>query len=172
MDANGDFVVAWSNQTHLGPAYEYNVDARVYNKAGVAQTGEIVVAQTTGDTRPTVAMDANGDFVVTWQVLNTSSYLYGISAQRYNLAGTAQGGNIVLNSGSSNATAGESPKVAMDSAGDFTIAYQGYDANSHGIFAERFNASGVSQSGIFPVNTVTTGNQGRRRSRWTPQVIS
>jgi Bacterial Ig domain/Dockerin type I domain len=161
MDANGDFVVAWSDQTHLGPMYEYNVDARVYNRAGQAQTGEIVVAQTTGGTRPSVAMDANGDFVVSWEVLNTSSYHYGVSAQRYNLAGTAQGGNIVITSGSSVATDGESPKVAMDSTGDFVIAYQGYDANSHGIFAQRFNAAGVSQgTGIFPVNTVTTGNQG------------
>ena len=36
-------------------------------------------------------MDANGDFVVAYQVLNTSTYLYGISAQRFNLAGTPQG---------------------------------------------------------------------------------
>ncbi len=163
MDANGDFVVAWSNQTQPGPNYLYDVDARVYNAAGQAQTGEIVVAQTTGGTNPSVAMDANGDFVVSWQVLNASTglYLYGISAQRYNLAGAPQGGTIVLNSGATNATAGEAPKVAMDTAGDFAITYQGYDANSHGIFAERFNSSGVSQgSGIFPVNTVTTGNQG------------
>ena len=77
MDANGDYVVAWNNQVHLGPNYLYDVEARVYNSAGQAQTGEIVVAQTTGDTRPSVAMDANGDFVVAWQVLNTSTYLYG-----------------------------------------------------------------------------------------------
>ncbi len=36
-------------------------------------------------------MDANGDFVVAWQVLNTTTYLYGISAQRYNLAGVPRG---------------------------------------------------------------------------------
>ena len=150
---------------HLGPNYLYDVDARVYNKAGQAQTGEITVAQTTGDTRPSVAMDANGDFVVSWQVFNTSTYLYGISAHRYNLAGTAQGSTIVLNSGASHGDQGTLPKVAMDSAGDFTIAFQGYDANSHGIFAQRFNASGVSQGAIFPVNTVTTGNQRRPDDR-------
>src|SRR5580700_4075346 len=42
MDANGDYVVAWSNQVHLGPNYLYDVEARVYNSAGQAQTGEIV----------------------------------------------------------------------------------------------------------------------------------
>ena len=33
----------------------------------------------------------------------------------------------------------------MDSAGDFVIAFQGYDSNSHGVFAERFNASGAAR---------------------------
>ena len=156
MDANGDYVVAWGDQT---ARYEYNVDARVYNKAGQAQTGEIVVGTTIGVPRPSVAMDANGDFVVTWQVLNSASFLYGVDAQRYNLGGQPQGSTITLTSGDSHATMGESPKVAMDSAGDFTIAYQGYDANLFGIFAQRYNSSGVAQGSTFGVNSVTTGNQ-------------
>jgi hypothetical protein len=160
MDANGDYVVAWNNQTHLGPNYLYDVDARVYNSAGVPQTGEIVVAQTTGDTRPSVAMDANGDFVVSYQVLNTATYLYGISAQRYNLAGSPQGSTLTLNNGSSQSASGSLPKVAMDSAGDFVIAFQGYDSNSHGVFAQRYNSSGVAQGSTFRVNTPQQDNQG------------
>src|ERR1700722_15618424 len=160
MDSNGDYVVAWNNQVHLGPNYLYDVEARVYNSAGVPQTGEIIVAQTTGDTRPSVAMDPNGDFVVAYQVLNTTTYLYGISAQRFNLAGSPQGSTLVLNNGSSNSAAGELPKVAMDSAGDFVIAYQGYDSNSHGVFAQRYNSSGTAQGGSFRVNTPQNDNQG------------
>jgi Dockerin type I domain/Bacterial Ig domain len=160
MDANGDYVVAWNNQVHLGPNYLYDVEARVYNSAGVPQTGEIVVAQTTGDTRPSVAMDPNGDFVVAYQVLNITTYLYGVSAQRFNLAGQAQGGVITINDGSSDSASGSLPKVAIDSAGDFTIAYQGYDSNSHGVFAQQFNSSGTAQGSIFRVNTPQTDNQG------------
>ena len=37
MDANGDYVVAWDSQVQLGPNYLYDVDARVYNSAGVAR---------------------------------------------------------------------------------------------------------------------------------------
>ena len=48
----------------------------------------------------------------------------------------------------------------MDSAGDFVIAYQGYDSNSHGVFAQRFNSSGVAQGSIFRVNTPQNDNQG------------
>ncbi len=159
MDANGDYVVAWNNQVHLGPNYLYDVEARVYNSAGQAQTGEILVAQTTGDTRPSVAMDANGDFVVAYQVLNKNTYLYGISAQRYNLAGSPQGSPLVLNDGSSQ-SAGSLPRVAMDSTGDFAIAYQGYDSNSHGVFAQRYNSSGTAQGSTFRVNTPQNDNQG------------
>ena len=97
-------------------------------------------------------MDANGDFVVAYQVLDTDTYLYGISAQRFNLAGSPQGSTITINDGSSQSAAGELPKVAMDSAGDFVVAYQGYDSNSHGVFAQRFNSSGVAQGSIFRVN--------------------
>jgi hypothetical protein len=160
MDANGDYVVAWDHQVSKGPNYLYDVEARVYNSAGVAQTGEIVVAQTTGGTQPSVAMDANGDFVVAYRVLNTSTYLYGISAQRFNLAGTKQGTAIKLNDGSSDSASGSLPKVAMDSAGDFVVAYQGYDSNSHGVFAQRFNPSGMAQGSIFRVNTPQNDNQG------------
>ena len=39
MDANGDYVVAWNNQVHLGPNYLYDVEARVYNSAGVSPDG-------------------------------------------------------------------------------------------------------------------------------------
>ena len=45
----------------------------------------------------------------------------------------------------------------MDSAGDFVIAYQGYDSNSHGVFAQRYNASGAAQGSIFRVNTPQDG---------------
>jgi Bacterial Ig domain len=160
MDANGDYVVAWNDQIQPGPGYLYDVKARVYNSAGVAQTGEIQVAQTTGDTRPSVAMDASGDFVVAYQVLDANTYLYGITAQRFNLAGTAQGSAIKINDGSSNSATGALPKVAMDSTGDFAIAFQGYDANSHGVFAQRFNASGTAKGSIFRVNTPQNDNQG------------
>ena len=106
MDANGDYVVAWSKQESPASSYLYEVEARVYNSAGQPQTGEINVGQTSAVARPSVAMDANGDFVVAWQVLNTSTYRYGVSAQRYNLAGTAQGSTLTINNGSSQSASG------------------------------------------------------------------
>jgi len=158
MDANGDYVVAWSKQESPQSSYLYEVEARVYNSAGQPQTGEITVGQTSAVARPSVAMDANGDFVVAWQVYNAGGY--GISAQRYNLAGTPQGGPLTVTPGGSHSAAGNLPKVAMDSAGDFVIAYQGYDSYSHGVFAQRYSAAGVAQGSSFRVNTPQQDNQG------------
>jgi hypothetical protein len=159
MDNNGDYVVVWNDPTSESP-YEANVLARVYNSSGVAQTGEITVAQTQGLTTPSVAMDANGDFVVAYQVLDVGTYYYGVSAQRYNLAGVPQGSAITITNGSSRSDSGDLPRVAMDSTGDFVVAFQGYDAYSHGVFGQQFNASGLAQGSIFRVNTPQHDNQG------------
>jgi hypothetical protein len=55
----------------------------------------------------------------------------------------------------------QEPSVAMDSAGNFVIAWQSYgqESASDGIYAQRYNASGVAQGGEFHVNTTTTDNQ-------------
>ncbi len=89
--------------------------------------------------------------------MNTGTYLYGIYAQRYNLAGTAQGETITVTAGSSQSAAGNLPKVAMDSAGDFVIAYQGYDSDRHGVFAQQFNSTGAAQGSSLPCQHTTGG---------------
>ena len=65
MDADGDFVVTWSSHGQDGSGW--GVYAQRYNAAGVTQGGEFRVNTTTANTQgsPTVAMDADGDFVVT-----------------------------------------------------------------------------------------------------------
>ena len=66
MDADGDYVVTWSSYVQDGSAI--GVYAQRYKAAGVAQGGEFRVNTTTANSQwfSTVAMDASGDFVVTW----------------------------------------------------------------------------------------------------------
>jgi hypothetical protein len=154
MDANGDYVVAWNNGQ--------DVDAQVYNAAGQPLTGLLDIANTTGQTRCSVAMDAAGDFVVAWQAYagysddNGNPY-YSIKAQRYNLAGVAQGKALTITPGNPVTL---SPQVAMDAGGDFVIAYQGHDNNGLGVFAKLFNASGGVVKSTFGVNSFRMGDQG------------
>ncbi|MEH1947971.1 MAG: hypothetical protein V7K77_13605, partial [Nostoc sp.] len=48
-------------------------------------------------TNSTVAIDAAGDFVISWQSNVQDGSGYGIYAQRYNSAGVAQGNEFKVN---------------------------------------------------------------------------
>src|SRR5688572_24822681 len=66
MDADGDFVVAW---TKSQGGFYYDIYAQRYNAAGVPQDGEFRVNTFVTDhqSSPAIGMDADGDFVVTWE---------------------------------------------------------------------------------------------------------
>jgi len=49
--------------------------------------------------------------------------------------------------------------VAVDQDGDFVVTWTDSDSNGYGIYAQRFNASGVAQGTAIAVNTTTTGDQ-------------
>jgi hypothetical protein len=142
MDADGDFVVAWAS---FGPdGSDWGIFAQRYDAAGVAQGGEFQVnAFTTGDQElPAVAMDADGDFVVAWRSYGQDGSGYGVFAQRYDAAGVGQGGELLVNTQTSNAQ--NDPAIAMDADGDFVVAWASeiQDGSSDGIFAQRNQGDG------------------------------
>ncbi|MHC5858254.1 NHL repeat-containing protein [Nostoc sp.] len=159
IDADGDFVVSWQSYGQDGDYY--GIYAQRYNNAGVAVGVEFQVNSTTirNQFNPAIAMDASGDFVVSWQSLGQDGSGYGIYAQRYNNAGVAVGVEFQVNNTTiSNQT---NPTVAMDANGDFVISWQSYgqDGDNNGIYARRYNSSGVAQGSEFLVNDTTTDNQ-------------
>ena len=143
--AAGDYVAVWSSAGQDGGGD--GVYAQRYNPAGAAQGSEFRVnTYTTGDqTAPTVAMDALGDFVVSWQSNGQDGGGEGIYAQLYNSAGVAQGSEFRVNTYTTSDQT--TPKAAMDSGGDFAITWEsnGQDGNLQGIFAQRYNAAGSAQ---------------------------
>ena len=67
-----------------------------------------------------MALDADGDFVVTWSSAGQDTATsYGVYAQRYNAAGVAQGGEFQVNTTTANSQ--RFSTVAMDADGDFEI---------------------------------------------------
>ncbi|REK08469.1 MAG: hypothetical protein DWQ37_20220 [Planctomycetota bacterium] len=159
LDADGDFVVAWTSDGQDGSSY--GIYARRYNASGVAQGGEFQVNSVTDGPQvlSTVAMDPNGNFVVAWMGDDGDSF--GIFAQRYDALGTPQGGEFQVNS----STAGQqaSQAIAMDADGDFVVVWDsdGQDGSSYGVYGQRYNASGVAQGSEFQVNSYTIDSQGR-----------
>lgn len=158
MDAAGDFVVAWSSTD--GSAY--GVFARRYNAAGVPLGGEVAVNTTTANPQDTaaVAMDAAGDFVVTWRSSGQDGSGDGVYARAFDALGNPVSGEVAVNQFTTGIQ--NSPAVAMDAAGNFVVAWQsvGQDGNLLCVFARRFAKKGVARDVEFRVNTFTTSGQG------------
>jgi len=165
MDDAGNFVITWTSKSQ--DANRDGIYAQRYNAAGVAQGGEFRVNSEEVDDQllSTVAMDADGDFVITWTSVNQdgdTSSDGNIYAQRYSAAGVAQGGEFRVNG----TTAGDqrNARVAMDAAGNFTVTWMGFgqDGDSSiqsNIYAREYNADGTAVGIEYRVNTTTSGNQ-------------
>ncbi|MGE5610545.1 MAG: SdrD B-like domain-containing protein, partial [Bacillota bacterium] len=104
----------------------------------------------TGQTAPVVAMDGAGSYVVAWQDYTGAIYGDDIFAQRFDATGQRLGSEIRVNAyrrGSQN-----QPTVAMDSDGDFVVAWSSADSGHGGVFAQRFDAQGQPVGSEFRVS--------------------
>jgi hypothetical protein len=162
VDGAGDYVVVWASQGQ-DASNSWGVYGQRFNSAGVPQGSEFRVNTTVvGDqSSPSVAMDADGDFVVSWASYNQdATNSWGVYAQRFNSRGVAQGNEFKVNTTS----AGDqtTPSIAMDADGDFVVSWAsfGQDASgTWGVYAQRFNNAGVAKGSEFRVNSTTVGDQ-------------
>jgi hypothetical protein len=110
------------------------------------------------------AMDANGNFVVTWFSQDQDGSGWGVYAQRYTAAGLKQGGEFRVNQ----ATAGNQlhPSVSADAAGNFVVAwrdgvYVGDGSTTpNNIYFRRFAADGTALSGDTIANLISGPDHG------------
>ena len=163
-DADGNFVVVWNSQQLDDPTVStgFSVHAQRYDAAGAAQGAEFRVnTHTTGSqSNSAISLDADGDFVVSWQSYGQdSANSNGVYAQRYNAAGVAQGSEVRVNTHTTGSQSNSA--IALDADGDFVISWHSspQDGNGYGVYAQRYNAAGVAQGSEFRVNTLTTNNQ-------------
>ena len=104
-------------------------------------------------------MDASGNFVVTWESYGQDGSGYGIYAERFDAAGNTNGGlNQTLVNFVNTRNSQRNPSIAMDPSGDYVIAWEDLDSGldpllPRGIFAQRYNSSGVAQDANFQVNS-------------------
>ncbi len=158
-DADGNFVVVWTSEGQDGSGA--GIYGQRYNSVGAPQGSEFQVNFTVDQSQaqPSVAMDADGDFVVAWQSEGSDSSGKGIVAQRLNALGVRQAAEIFVNT--TTASDQEKPEAAMDSAGNFVVVWvsENQDGELGGIFGQRFDASGAAQGVEFQINTTTTGDQ-------------
>ena len=142
MDSTGEFVVTWSSFQNA--ANGFDIYARRFSAAGVAlDASEFRVNKTVAQPQvtPDIEMDGKGDFVIVWSafdqdnydVNNVTSHDNGIYAAMYNIkSATPVLGEYRVNA----TTVGDqiAPAIAMDAAGDCTIAWTGPAGATTGIY--------------------------------------
>jgi len=156
MDADGDFVVAWSSYKQDGD--RDGVYVRRFNSSGSARDSADVRASTYTagwQWTPDVAMDCDGDFVVVWASDGQDGSSFGVYGQRFNAAGVRQGSEFRVHQYTNDKQL--DPSVAMDLDGDFVVAWSSFlqDGSGYGVYARRYAASGAAQGNEFRVNQTT-----------------
>ena len=167
MRGDGAFVVSWISWGQDGSGD--GIYLRRYDAAGVPQTGDVRAnTLTTGDQgnyNQSLAMDAAGNFVVVWNSGSQDGSSSGVYAQRYNAAG--QRVERVTRANTQTVDSQVNPAVAMAVDGSFVITWQSYrqDGSQWGIYAQRYNAAGVTQGREFRANAHTYLGQGEPLDR-------
>jgi Calcineurin-like phosphoesterase/Stigma-specific protein, Stig1 len=166
MNKTGDFVVSWDDDTSSSDgAGNFDIYARGFKRGGCECVEDIFVNSTISaeqQNQQSVAIDANGNFVVVWRDDNDGNDLGQIYARGFNADGTEKFGIITVNS----TAAGDqkNPSVAINETGDFVVVWEDNSddtdgAGNYDIYARGFNLDGSERFGDLLVNTVNSGQQ-------------
>lgn len=161
MDNDGDFVVAYKSEAYGTPS----IQAQRYNAAAAPQGGSVEVTDnytvtSLGD--PSVALEDNGKFIVTWQDSgHLDSSDTGIYARRYDSGNSPLGAEFQVNTNMNDRQ--DLPVVALNDNGNFVVSWQSanQDGSGRGIYAQRFDSDGSALGTEFLVNTTTSADQRR-----------
>jgi phosphodiesterase/alkaline phosphatase D-like protein len=158
-NASGDFVIAWYADVPENQA----VFARGYFADGTTKfdVARVSPVEQAIHQLPSVAMRADGSFIVAWQeATGLDGSGYGIYRRRFDASGNAlDPAKVLVNT----ATAGEQSagSVSVGPSGEFVVGYRsmGFDGSAEAVTAQRFDANGTKVGSEFFANTFTAGAQ-------------
>jgi hypothetical protein len=154
-DATGNFIVVWASLRQEEP-FNWGIFGQRYASTGAPLGSEFRVnSHIAGQqTRPSVASDSAGNFVVVWDSLNQDGNLGGVFGQRYASTGAPLGGEFQINTYTWSHQV--QPSVASDSAGNFVVAWESFDQYfAWAVFAQRYASTGVPLGAEFKVSDHT-----------------
>jgi hypothetical protein len=162
MNASGDFVVVWEDDTDGNGKYQIKV--RGFDASG----NERFAQRTVNDTakgqqrRPSVAMRQNGAFVVTWED-DGGDGIYEIKARGFSASGGITGPGTFTQRTVNASSDGQQrrPVIGMASNGNFVVAFEDNGGDEwYQVKMRGFRADG-SPRFSHTVNTSSTGQQRR-----------
>jgi S-layer family protein len=157
MEADGDFVVVWSNKNLYG-AYTA-IYGRRFDVTTAPRGIEFRVDQgVESQALAAVAISGTGAFVVVWHDTRDIR-LENIHARMYDAAGGAIGSEFTVNDYLTGRQ--QAPDVSRAPDGRFVVAWTSDrgDGSNQAIIARRYDSLGNPMGGEFVVNTYTTGAQ-------------
>lgn len=165
-NAQGEFVVVWEREgTPLpGSSFGQDVYGRTFAADGAPLSGEFRVPEITAgqQIRPTVAMKASGDFIVTWYNQSTQrpDVPVDVFVRQFLRSGEPLGPDGLVNATVS-AAEQRFPSIAIDAVGNYTIAWASRNStnSSYDVFQQAFSAAGEKIGGEAQVNRQTSLDQ-------------
>jgi len=146
MDADGDFVIAFSGYGDYESDPGWGIFARLYQADGTPRGDQFRVATVSNmfSNEVSVAMDADGDFVVVWIGVGGISdpSPWPILARRFDADGTALSSSFQVNDATTNLCL--SPALAMHAEGDFVVAWRNkLSSEQFEVDVKRYSNQGV-----------------------------
>ena len=118
MDANENFIAVWSS--YRQDSDSGGIFAQLFDANNLPEGSEFQVnTETAGNqTRPSVAMDAAGNFIVVWEGPNSvADTNEDVFAQRFDSTGQPLGTQFIVNNSTFSRL--QNPKVSMNKFGKF-----------------------------------------------------
>jgi hypothetical protein len=170
VDGQGNAIFVW---THAGGDFfdrNYaDVHGRRFSSTGTPMGREFAVNTRSRGTQyaPSVAADAEGNFVVVWQYRTPGNTLRAIFGQRFSKTGEKIGPEFRIDSGSR--ITNFDPSVAMDSQGNFVVVWNSPDPPAPQcvqVLARLFRPDGRPVGSEFPMTASRPASCG-----FSPKVV-
>jgi hypothetical protein len=157
--SDGGYVVSWISNAQDGSGA--GIYAQRYAASGTAVGSEVRVNSTTLDHQlaPTTDGLSDGGYVVSWMSNAQDGSGYGVYTQRYDASGVAVGGEVRVNSTTLDSQ--QQPTIGALSDGGYVVSWMSnaQDGSGWGIYAQRYDVSGVAVGGEVRVNSTTLDSQ-------------
>lgn len=161
MAPDGTLLVVWAS--HEGYESIFDIKGRLVSN-GEPTGSEFLINSTTANsqTKPDVAVDQDGNFVVVWESWYQDGSQKGVFAQRLDAAGTPLGDEFQVNTTTVNSQG--RPAVDCFANGSFVIIWESWKQDiltetGYGLFGRVFDKTGSALTDEFQVNTYTNDYQ-------------
>jgi len=138
LETNGEFVVVWQSISHDGDAEGVFGRRFAANGTGLAVEFQVNTYTSSSQRYPSVGVDGDGDFVVSWQSFGLDGESDGVFARRWNTLGQPVSVEFMVN----DVTALQQtyPAIGINPVGDFVVAWQSNKYGTlHEIAAKRYD---------------------------------